>query len=165
VNFRSLMADALIKFKARKLVGKWSALTKEQGQILALTAQLELLNEAAKTPPKKGPNDSSRKPKTRDNKWAWKDVLPKEGKPKTKEFEGKQYHVNCPYHPSQWVCHSAKECSKNPETHSAKECSKNPETVTHAATPDAAASSPPSARRQSRETCGCSAHRRRRPLW
>jgi hypothetical protein len=134
VNSRSLMADALIKFKARKLVGKWSAPTKEQGQILALTAQLELLNKAAK-PPKKGPTDSPRKPKTRDNKWAWKYVLPKAGEPTTKEFDGKQYHVNCPYHPNQWVCHSAKECSKNPET------------VTDAATPDAAASSAPNARR------------------
>jgi hypothetical protein len=71
LDFRSLMDDALIKFKARKLVGKWSAPTKEQGQILALTAQLEILSKAAK-PPKK--NDSPRKPKTRDNKWAWKDV-------------------------------------------------------------------------------------------
>jgi hypothetical protein len=133
VNSRSLMADALIKFKARKLVGKWSAPTKEQGQILALTAQLELLNKAAK-PPKKGPNDSPCKPKDRDNKWAWKDVLPKAGEPTTKEFDGKQYRVNCPYHPNQWVCHSAKKCSKNPET------------VTGAATPDAAASSAPNAR-------------------
>jgi hypothetical protein len=134
VNSRSLMADALIKFKARKLVGKWSAPTKEQGQILALTAQLELLNKAAK-PPKKSPSDSPHKPRTRDNKWAWKDVLPKAGEPKTKDFEGKQYHVNCPYHPNQWVCHSAKECSKNPEA------------ATDAATPDTAASSVPSARR------------------
>jgi hypothetical protein len=95
---------------------------------------LELLNKAAK-PPKKGPSDSPHKPRTRDNKWAWKDVLPKAGEPKTKDFEGKQYHVNCPYHPNQWVCHSAKECSKNPEA------------ATDAATPDTAASSVPSARR------------------
>jgi hypothetical protein len=100
LNSRSLMADALIKFKARKLVGKWSAPTKEQGQILALTAQLELLNKAAK-PPKKSSSDSLHKPRTRDNKWAWKDVLPKAGEPKTKAFEGKQYHVNCQYHPNQ----------------------------------------------------------------
>ncbi len=74
---------------------------------------MELLNKAAK-PPKKSPSDSPHKPRTRDNKWAWKDVLPKAGEPKTKDFEGKQYHVNCPYHPNQWVCHSAQECSKNP---------------------------------------------------
>jgi hypothetical protein len=130
-------ADTLIKYKARKLVGKWSAPTNEQGQILALsTAQLELLNKADKQP-NKGPNDSSRKPQTsgRDNKWAWKDVLSKEGEPKTKEFEGKQYHVNCPYHLIQWIWHSAQDCSKKPDG------------VTDAATPpDAAASSAPSAR-------------------
>jgi hypothetical protein len=59
---------------------------------------------------------TERKPKgpRKDNKWAWKDTLPKAGDPTTKEFEGKQYHVNCPYHPNQWVCHSAQECSKNP---------------------------------------------------
>jgi hypothetical protein len=90
------------------------------------------LSKAAKLPKK---NDSPRKPKIRDNKWAWKDVLPKAGEPKTKEFEGKQYHVNCPYHPNQWVCHYAKECSKNPEA------------ASDAATPDAAPSSTPNARR------------------
>jgi hypothetical protein len=39
INTNNLsMADALVKSKARKLVGQWSAPTKEQGQILALTA-------------------------------------------------------------------------------------------------------------------------------
>jgi hypothetical protein len=128
------MANALVKFKARKLVGKWSAPTKEQGQILALTAQLELLNKVAK--PKKTPSESRKqKGPRKDNKWAWKDTLPKPGEPKTKEFEGKQYHVNCPYHPNQWVCHSAQECSKNPAAGA------------DAVTPDAAASSAPAARR------------------
>jgi hypothetical protein len=35
----SLMAQMLIKYKARILVGKWSAPSKEQGQILALSAR------------------------------------------------------------------------------------------------------------------------------
>jgi hypothetical protein len=117
VDANNLMANALIKFKARKLVGKWSAPTNEQGQILALTARLELLDKAAKQAPKKPAKDSPRKPKApRDNKWAWKDILPKAGEPTTKDFEGKLYHVICPFHPKQWVCHSAKECSKNPAT-------------------------------------------------
>jgi hypothetical protein len=118
INTNNLMADALIKFKARKLVGKWSAPTKEQGQILALTAQLDLLKAGNKSSSKKPPNDSNgKKPKTnarKDNKWAWKDTLPKAGEPTTKEFEGKHYHVNCPFHPNQWVCHTSQECSKNP---------------------------------------------------
>lgn len=40
VNHNNLMADALIKYKARKLINKWSAPTKEQDQILALTVQV-----------------------------------------------------------------------------------------------------------------------------
>jgi hypothetical protein len=81
----NLMADALVKFKARKLVGQWSAPTKEKGQILALTVQVEQL-KAAKHPPKKAHNAPQKKPKTsrKDNKWVWKDVLPKEGEPTTK---------------------------------------------------------------------------------
>jgi hypothetical protein len=51
----------------------------------------------------------------KDNKWAWKDTLPKEGEPTTKSFAGKEYHVACKYHPKQWVCHSSEECSKNPD--------------------------------------------------
>jgi hypothetical protein len=115
INTNNLMADSLIKFKARKLVGKWSAPTKEQGQILALTAQVELLKSAKKAGKKTPTESSSKKPKSarKDNKWAWKDTLPKAGEPTTKEFEGKQYHVNCPHHPNQWVCHTAQECSKN----------------------------------------------------
>ena len=40
--------------------------------------------------------------------------MPKDGKPVMKEFEGKQYHVSCKYHPQQWVCHTKAACSKNP---------------------------------------------------
>jgi hypothetical protein len=38
VNANNLMADALVKYKTRKLTDKWSTPTKEQGQILALMA-------------------------------------------------------------------------------------------------------------------------------
>jgi hypothetical protein len=113
VNTNNLMADALTKYKARKLTDEWSAPTKEQGQILALTAQVELLSKSAKKP-KLNANPSKVGKKDKDNKWAWKDVLPKEGEPTTKEFSGKTYHVNCTHHPKQWVCHTTAECSKNP---------------------------------------------------
>jgi hypothetical protein len=71
INPNNLIVDALVKFKARKLVGQWLAPTKEQGQILALTAQIEQL-KAAKHPPKKAPNAPQKKPKTprKDKKWA-----------------------------------------------------------------------------------------------
>jgi hypothetical protein len=117
VNINNLMANALIKFKARKLVRKWSASTKEQEQILALSAQVELLKSAKKLTKKASNESATKKPKTarKDNKWAWKETLPKAGDPTTKEFEGNQYHVNCLYHPNQWICHSAQECRKNPK--------------------------------------------------
>jgi hypothetical protein len=46
VDTNDFMADALLKFKAGKLVGKRYTPTKEQGQILALTAQVEQLKSA-----------------------------------------------------------------------------------------------------------------------
>jgi hypothetical protein len=115
----SLMADSLVKYKARKLVNKWSAPTKEQGQILALTAQIEKLTSSRKQkqqqqPSRTSPSSGNQCGSGRPGKWSWKDTLPKEGKPTTKEFEGKHYHVDCKYHPKQWVCHTTTECSKNP---------------------------------------------------
>ena len=78
-----------------------------------LTAQVEHLQKKRatlpaipKTPVKTGRN--------KDSKWAWKDIMPKEGEPTTKSFQGKDYHVNCKFHPKQWVCHSSSECFKNP---------------------------------------------------
>ena len=117
-NIGVLMSDSLVKFKARKLVGKWSAPTKEQGQIIALTAQVEQLKTSRKIRKTTGGSSTKtgaeRAPRARDNKWAWKDILPQPGEPTTKDFEGKTYHVNCPYHQAQWVCHSPEECTKNP---------------------------------------------------
>jgi hypothetical protein len=120
VTHSNLMADSLAKYKARMLVGQWTAPTKEQGQILALTARVEMLTKSAKRgpsttkPPGKDNDKSKSNKKKGDSKWAWKDVLPKDGEPKTKDFQGKHYHVGCKYHPNQWVCHETAECSKNP---------------------------------------------------
>jgi hypothetical protein len=114
VNANNLMADALTKYKARKLTDKWSAPTKEQGRILALTAQVELLSKSAKKSPSKSNLTPKAPKKDKDNKWAWKDVLLKDREPTTKEFGGKQYHINCKHHPNQWVCHTTAKCSKNP---------------------------------------------------
>jgi hypothetical protein len=100
---------------------KWVAPTKEQGQILALTAQIEKLQFARKPEksqqqwcaPRTKTKHGSDSPST-GNEWAWKEVLPKEGEPTPKSFAGKTYHFACKYHPNQWVCHTAQECSKNP---------------------------------------------------
>ena len=68
VNTNNLMADADAKYKARILTGKWSAPTKEQGQILALTAQVEKLKSTGGSykPPKptsSAPPKSSKAPR------------------------------------------------------------------------------------------------------
>jgi hypothetical protein len=121
VGVNNLMADAVSKFEARVLTKEWAAPTKEQSQILALTAQVDQLSKAKskskqsassvavtpgkeKTTPKRGKNPE----------WAWKDVMPKDGEPKTKDFKGKHYHVACKFHPDRWVCHTSEQCSKNP---------------------------------------------------
>jgi hypothetical protein len=109
VTETSLMAGALVKYKARKLTQSWGKPTKEQNQILALTAQLEKMSS------KKGPNPpAKKKDSNKENKWAWKNVQPKEGEPRTKTFEGKEYHCNCKFHPGKWVCHTTEECFSNP---------------------------------------------------
>jgi hypothetical protein len=105
------------KFKTRVLLKTWSASTKEQEQILALTAQANQLRITKAANPKmdkRAPKDPSQTKQDREQKWAWKKVLPKEGEPVTKVMDGKHYHLECEHHPKQWVCHTTAECSKNP---------------------------------------------------
>ena len=126
VNTNNLMADADAKYQSRILTGKWSAPTKEQGQILALTAQLEKLKASDSKKPNKpasGDKPSKTARKNKSNEWAWKDILPKEGDPVTKDFKGKHYHLECKFHPDRWVCHTSEECSKNPDATTANKSS------------------------------------------
>jgi hypothetical protein len=115
VTIKSLMDATDNKYRTRLLNKEWSAPTKEQEQIVALTAQVVQLTSIKRPqqPKKSAPGGAPKKNK-KDNKWAWKDTLPKDGEPTTKLFEGKQYHVNCPFHKDQWVCHTLEECLKNP---------------------------------------------------
>jgi hypothetical protein len=115
ITFTNLMDAAENKFKTRVLLKTWSAPTKEQEQILALTAQVNQL----RLPPKKSAlsnpkKNGSKSKQDREKKWAWKKILPKEGDPVTKVVDGKSYHLACAHHPKQWVCHTTEECSKNP---------------------------------------------------
>jgi hypothetical protein len=117
ITITSLMDADENKYKTRVLLKTWSAPTKEQEQILALTAQVNQLliakaapNKDKRTPPK----DLSKRKQDREQKWAWKKILPKEGEPVTKVVDGKTYHLACEHHPKQWVCHTTAECSKNP---------------------------------------------------
>ena len=107
------------KYKTRVLLKTWSAPTKEQEQILALTAQVGQLRLASKATPQKEkrntpPRVPSKTRQEREQKWAWKKILPKEGEPVTKVVDGTTYHLECEHHPKQWVCHTTAECSKNP---------------------------------------------------
>ena len=129
ITTANLMEDAVAKFRARQLTGKWSAPTKEQHQILALTAQVEKLKASSNKSKSRNPNSNTRNPKSdagnpppkttkpprhAGSEWAWKDVMPKDGEPVTKEFKGKHYHIGCKFHEKRWVCHTSEECSKNP---------------------------------------------------
>jgi hypothetical protein len=113
----NLMAELLVKYKARMVVGKWSAPTKEQGQILALTAQVKQLKSTRK-PHKQTPSmphmTNCTTTQNKDARWACKKTIPKEGESTTNDFDGKQYSINCKFHLKQWVCHTSAECSKNP---------------------------------------------------
>jgi hypothetical protein len=121
IDVNNLMADAEAKFRTRVLNKEWSAPTKEQGQILALTpAQIEQL----KTKSKKqliaaSANELDKPPKDKRNhsktsEWAWKNIMPKPGEPTTKDFKGKHCHLGCKHHLNRWVCHETEDCSLNP---------------------------------------------------
>jgi hypothetical protein len=84
VGVNNLMADAVAKYRARLLSKKWSAPTKEQGQILALTAQVQQLKSsnpklkqqhsaAAATTTGSGSKKVSKH--NQSPEWAWKNVM------------------------------------------------------------------------------------------
>lgn len=72
------------------------------------TRRLQQLREAGRK--KKAEN---KKPGGSKDKWAWKEVPPKEGEGKTKTVNGKEYHW-CPNHEA-WTLHTPKECKKKPK--------------------------------------------------
>jgi hypothetical protein len=120
INIVSFMDAAENKYKTRVLKQLWSAPTKEQEQILALTARADKADAFNKqlrsgTPKKDKRTPSKDKAKLdKEKKWAWKKIHPKEGEPVTKTVDGKSCHLECAHHPDQWVCHTPEECSKNP---------------------------------------------------
>jgi hypothetical protein len=109
ITVASLMDAAENKYKTRLLTGEWSAPTKEQEQILALTAQVDKLWIAATPKKDRQKNGQSNTPNPqkntskakleREKKWAWRKILPKEGEPVTKVVNGTSYHLKCEYHP------------------------------------------------------------------
>jgi hypothetical protein len=127
MTLKEYMASCLTKFKTLKMKGIWEAPSPEQEQIIALTVAVTSLKARAKTP-KKGDKDSPKVPATtggvpqdrnkHGGKFAWKDIPPKSGEPKSKSVQGKTYYW-CTHHPNpMWALHNPHSfpnlCRSNP---------------------------------------------------
>lgn len=115
----------------------WMAKSTEELEIEALNASVQDLRatnnkigkalQARITKPRKGmPSKKPFSPKkgfgarANTGKYAWKDVVPKSGDPKTMDKNGKTYHW-CPHHKA-WTLHTAENCrmSNESEAHDAE---------------------------------------------
>ena len=100
VDADNLLSFSLAKYRVCMLIDKWSALIKEQEQILALTAQEQELKSVKPLPAshnKQTQRPTDRQPPkqgSKDDKWAWKNIFLKAGELTTKDFGGKTYYVN-----------------------------------------------------------------------
>ena len=123
IDHEELMTFAATAFNVRKgdLTVPWLEKSEEQQQIEALTAELDNMK---KSQPTSKPKNNGKKTFTKDtkgkkkgdekksdrtnDKWAWKEVPPKEGEAKVKHVNGKDYHW-CPNH-NAWTIHTAEQC-------------------------------------------------------
>ena len=121
IDHEEIMTFATTAFNVRKgdLSVPWLEKSEEQQQIEALTAELDTMKKIQTSKPrtkktttkttggkKKESEQKSDKP---NDKWAWKEVPPKEGEEsKVKRVNGKDYNW-CPYHKA-WTIHTADEC-------------------------------------------------------
>ena len=123
-----LMDLALTKYLQLKQEGTWKAKSKEEEQIIALTAKLKeaqdtlhSLKSASSDKPNSGSSNSGNsgkkkdKKKDKDNKGisAWKKVRPKGGEG-TLERNGKKYKW-CDHHHYYTISHATKECTMSDE--------------------------------------------------
>ena len=124
VDDDSIMKDAVNKFNNLKLEGKWNALSADQEKLVALQAEFKMLkdkniklsgnlsNDKKKSGTDSGKKSSNNKKSNKKKKdaasWAWKEVPPKEGEPKTIKKENKTYHW-CEDH-SAWTLHNPEKC-------------------------------------------------------
>ena len=107
----------------------WRKQDETERQLVALTAQLELIEKkslaiekknktlqdklrdkikAKKDQRTKGNSDKSNRKKKTDAKWLWKSIPPGTGEAHTKTIDGKEYHW-CKYH-KKWTLHKPEEC-------------------------------------------------------
>ena len=120
----TLMIAAENKYRALVQEERWNALSPEQNQIVALTAQLNRLKDgrvrigkgstnrkkekrkgkfgedremSKKEDKKAGRNSKGRRKGRDDSKWAWKKVPPKDGEKEEKVYNGTKYYW-CHHH-------------------------------------------------------------------
>ena len=92
-----LMQISLEKYKVMQRKGVWMKKTDNELEFIAMKAQLQQLkNPVKKTSIVKKVGDGGKKLKGKD-KYAWKNVPPKDGEPITKTMNGKKY-IYCPHH-------------------------------------------------------------------
>jgi hypothetical protein len=114
MSLKDYMSSALTKFKTLKMKGQWEAPSPEQEQIIALSAAVSSLKaKASKTTGKKvlaagkkGTDGKTTGPRKNEGAFAWKDVAPKSGDPKTKDFKGKTYYWCTNHAHPQWTLHN-----------------------------------------------------------
>ena len=115
IMVKTLMQVALIRYKDRKRSGLWQAPSAEEEQMIALTAQVKVLQtnkQGASSKSTKEKNSASTKMPRRndDPKYTWKLMASKQGEPTTKEWNNKKtYHI-CQSHKA-WCLHNQTDCT------------------------------------------------------
>lgn len=114
------MTFAKDKYKEMITDNTWMKSKDVQEQLVALTAQMEMMEKKnqqlhLKLKKKIDAAQTTRTTKVaksinkkQQDKWAWKDKPPRKGDKTQKQFDGKQYHW-CPIH-KKWTLHKPEEC-------------------------------------------------------
>ena len=121
--------------------GEWVQKSNTQKGIVALTAQVQAIenNRAKKPEAKKAPNDKKGKfegkgkkkangKAGKDKAWAWVTVAPAAGQPKEKDVNGKHFRW-CTYHDEngsggKWVQHTLIDCKVRQKLEAQKQANK-----------------------------------------
>jgi hypothetical protein len=98
ITAEDLMQSALNRYELRMQMGTWCAADKKTQRIVALEAELKILQANSATVPSKAKRED----------FAWKKIKPKKGDPTTKTVNKKVYHW-CVKH-NLWTIHSADKC-------------------------------------------------------
>jgi hypothetical protein len=116
-----LMLLALNKYRNMMQTNQWNAPSREEEQIIALSAQVQELKKTASTLNRKKAKpktDRSKNPprtkRSNEDKFAWKLIPPKAGEERTKQVNEKTYHW-CKKHKA-WTLHSPQECRLKEES-------------------------------------------------